>query len=149
MMEWLPRLWEHIDVRGDDECWPMIGVPAGKYGQIWFGRSSILAHRLMYELVNGKLPRRHVVMHACDNPPCCNPRHLVAGTQRDNMRDMMAKGRKVQSHAACRLTDEQVRAIRRRTDPHTVLASEYGVSATTIRWVRSGKRYARVAQDPA
>lgn len=37
--------------------------------------------------------RGQVVMHSCDNPPCVNSRHLSAGTQRDNVRDMHAKDR--------------------------------------------------------
>jgi HNH endonuclease len=34
-----------------------------------------------------------VIMHTCDNPRCINPKHLVLGTQAENIRDMMAKGR--------------------------------------------------------
>jgi hypothetical protein len=48
----------------------------------------------MYELANGAtLGRTEFVLHRCDNRLCCNPAHLFVGTQRENIRDMMAKGR--------------------------------------------------------
>lgn len=51
------------------------------------------AHRLLYFALHPDTPEHLVVMHTCDNPACVNPEHLVAGTVRDNMLDMHAKGR--------------------------------------------------------
>ena len=33
------------------------------------------------------------VRHSCDNPRCCNPDHLLVGTQADNVADMMERHR--------------------------------------------------------
>lgn len=52
-----------------------------------------LAHRIAYEAAFGAPPPDRLVMHHCDNPPCCEPDHLFVGTQTDNMHDMWAKGR--------------------------------------------------------
>lgn len=81
----LERLWEKVDKRGADECWEWQGtrLPRG-YGQI----DKRYVHRIVAGAKKGE-----VVRHTCDNPPCCNPRHLVKGTQKENLADMVAKGR--------------------------------------------------------
>lgn len=64
------------------------------YSQVnWRPSGRILVHRLAYEQINGPIPHGHVVCHRCDTPNCVNPSHLFVGTQKDNLRDMFAKGR--------------------------------------------------------
>lgn len=136
----MARLWEKIDVRGPDECWPWTGgTNHGGYGHLQehTGRRH-LAHRL----VIAALPTE-VVMHSCDNPPCCNPAHLTISTQAQNMRDMVSKGRslKGERHWNAKLTPAQVEAIK--ADPRSSLqaAPDYGVNAATIRKIRRGIRW--------
>lgn len=58
------------------------------------------AHRWAHLRFKGPIPPGHVVMHLCDNPPCVNPDHLKAATQKENMQDCLKKGRyEYQKHA--------------------------------------------------
>lgn len=95
------RFWSFVDKSGGpDACWPWQGAKLKGYGQFRRDGNRRVAHRLAYEYSNGPIVghRPHtddelVVMHACDNPPCCNPAHLSLGTDLTNIRDMIAKGR--------------------------------------------------------
>ena len=50
-------------------------------------------HRKAWAEANGPIPEGLQVLHHCDNPRCYNVEHLFLGTQADNLRDMVAKGR--------------------------------------------------------
>ena len=94
------RFWCKVDVRAPAECWDWQGQATGSgYGRIKWGGRLESAHRVAYELTFGPIPDDHagyhgtVIRHSCDNRLCCNPRHLLAGSQADNVRDMVERGR--------------------------------------------------------
>jgi hypothetical protein len=94
---WLDRFRSKIEVKpsGCHE-WTAAKTKSG-YGVFTVIDITVLAHRLAHRLNGGE--SAEVIMHTCDNPSCCNPDHLVAGTYVDNMADMDAKGRRVVSRA--------------------------------------------------
>lgn len=63
------------------------------YGRIKKNGKTQFAHRIAWERVNGTIPEGMLVLHSCDNPPCCNVNHLRLGTHQDNTNDMMDRGR--------------------------------------------------------
>jgi len=91
------RFWDRVD-RTQPECWVWTGeTNRFGYGRFEFRyngtRTRILAHRLSLILIGQRLTDTDVVRHTCDNPPCVNPEHLLVGTQADNIRDAIERGR--------------------------------------------------------
>lgn len=88
------RFWAKVDRRGPEECWPWIGtIDVYGYGALSRDGRVVKAHRMALELHSGVIPDNHSVCHRCDNPPCCNPAHLFAASQAENLLDMYRKGR--------------------------------------------------------
>lgn len=87
------RFWAKVERRSADECWLWAGaVGPGGYGRYRFHGVRSAAHRVAFEIANGREPYPFA-LHHCDNRLCCNPAHLWEGDHRANMRDMVAKGR--------------------------------------------------------
>lgn len=95
----LRRFWAKIDRRGDNECWPWTGAKTQKgYGRVGpqAHNGEAYAHRVMWKLANpdkhiqrntSRGPGPMVIRHSCDHPWCVNPRHLLCGTQKENVKD--------------------------------------------------------------
>jgi len=76
-------------------CWEwQKALNPNGYGKAYFNGKLRQSHRISWILHRGKIPVGLFVLHHCDNPICVNPDHLFLGTQKDNMHDMIAKGRK-------------------------------------------------------
>jgi hypothetical protein len=95
------RLWAQVTIGAPDECWPWTGgVSAKGYARLRLksgNRLKIRAHRAAYLVTYGEIPEDMMIMHDCDNPRCCNPRHLRAGTNAENVRDAFSRGRRPQN----------------------------------------------------
>jgi hypothetical protein len=149
------RAWAKVDRQGPDECWPWVGKRTGLgYGRFWSGEKEVFAHRFISGVVDGPLGEAVVVRHSCDNPPCCNPAHLLRGSQADNIRDMDERGRRVlaprpgESNPNARLTAAEVREIRAKRDGGQTLrmiGQQYGVTPQCIRRICLGQTW---SSDP-
>ena len=107
-------------------------------------------HRWMHWKNTGETPE--VVMHLCDNRKCINPKHLKSGTQSENMRDMVSKGRNRnggsgEKHPLHKLTSEDVKWIRTWISlGHTQksIAKPFGVAKSTVSKIKLGKAWKEI-----
>lgn len=91
----LQRLLNKVIIDDATDCWEWQGATNNiGYGMIRDEQKMRTTHRVSYEEHNqAKIPDHLIVMHSCDNTVCVNPAHLSLGTRRDNMQDMLRKGR--------------------------------------------------------
>jgi len=147
----LARLMRKVSI-APDGCWNFTGfkLPNG-YGRIQGFSRPVLAHRFSYELHLGTIPDGLCVCHKCDNRKCVNPDHLFLGTHKENLQDMVDKGRarphgpmpktRNMAHWNAKLTPEQINEIRsRRNEPRKKLAVEFGISARYASSIICGKK---------
>ena len=147
----------------DDTCWTWTGHKTRDgYGVMSGERRGdppLRAHRVAYELRHGPIPEGLSILHACDTPACCNPLHLRAGTNAENVADKVERDR--QSRMALRggdnpnanLTERAVADIRRmlardgsRATSKIVLA-RYQITRATLHLIRHGKTWRHVTTD--
>jgi biotin operon repressor len=141
------RLRRYIVIGDIDECWLWIGRrDRDGYGSLSVDRTSRHVTRIIWELLFGQIPSGLCVCHTCDNPPCCNPKHLWLGTNQDNVNDMMAKGRHVVGNR--KLSAEQVLEIRdlvkRNEISNVKIAELYGVSNQLVGLIARRKIWVHV-----
>lgn len=142
----IAQFWAKVDqTGGPDACWPWLGslFKQTGYGQCHFLGKKDNAHRVAFFLTNGSIPTGLYVLHDCDNRPCCNPNHLKAGTQRQNIHDGIGRGRPIGSgHKHCgsasvraKMTEDGVAAMRAEYATGSTqreLAEKYGIQPVTV-----------------
>ena len=130
------RFWSKVHVARPSECWEWQKAKRedgyGMFATGNGGRRKVRAHRFAWAWFHGRDPGSGVVRHECDNPSCCNPAHLLIGTQRENVADTFARGRQ---HTTAKLDAAQHSEIVKRWgrgERQVDLAAEFGVSQATI-----------------
>lgn len=130
-----------IDISG---CWIWTGY-LSRVGRprITYKNKRLETHRFSYTVFKGEIPKGLCICHRCDNIKCVNPKHLFAATQKENMRDCVAKGRcksglnRVgEKNYNAQLNSEKVIMVRdlyRQGSSIKQLAKEYNVSQDLIR----------------
>lgn len=138
----IDRIFRRLNIVG--ACWEWSGARRNGYGVMSVNNERPYVHRLLYEIDNGPIPPGMHICHKCDNPACCNPAHLFAGTHADNMGDMAKKGRSAlgERNGKVKLTAEQITAIRDDWRPLAEVSVDYGVSVPHISRIRRGERRA-------
>lgn len=169
----LARFEAKIIPEPNSGCWLWLGTVSEGYGHLFAGGRVQSAHRLAYEHWNGCIPDGECVCHRCDVRLCCNPAHLFAGTQKDNIDDMRNKGRAFwltnpeefrrvrvgrvlhggkqahgERHPRARLTASAAREIVRSPLSDTEAARQFGVHPATVWHVRSGTTWHRATGLP-
>ncbi|SRR6266404_6440593 len=87
-----------------DGCWHWT---AGLFKKLGYGKFNLngttsYAHRVMFMMIKGEIPKGYDICHTCDNRLWINPEHLFLGTRADNMKDARNKGRlRQQKTTAC------------------------------------------------
>ena len=137
MLAWLETQYD----LNENGCWVWRG-PTDKFGHgrvKWKNRPS-LVHRQYWLLSGREIPEGLHICHAVGCAKACyNPNHLRADTGSANMLDRHADGTVV-----CKLTPDDVRAIRADTRPLQVIGQEYDVHLSTVSKIKSRQAWSWV-----
>lgn len=143
----------HVKGLQSNDCWEWIAHrhidgPA----LITVQGKQIPASRYAYSILVGEIPEGLIVRHTCDNPGCVNPRHLIVGTQLDNIQDMVDRQRQHhpigELNPKAKISEANAKYIKevwqkgsRGEYGSKALALRFGVCYVTIQEIGSGKRW--------
>lgn len=161
----IKNFWAKIRVCGSEDCWPWTSTTFSfGHGCFYFKYKLFKASRIAYYITYGIDPGNFMVLHNCDNPACCNPKHLSLGTTQDNTRDRTTRGRSAigdkngsrkhpeklargERSGMSKLTEYTIKDIKQQ---HSLgksgaeLAREFGINKSTACRIIKGKSWAHM-----
>lgn len=160
----IERFWR-LTRKSDQSCWIWTGaLTYDGYGRIrpGTGHLYVTVHRFSWEMHHGSIPNGLCVLHRCDVRTCVNPSHLFLGTNRDNIDDMVRKGRtckgrtvlpraRGENNGHAKVTEAIVRVIRKRHEvgeSFAAIAREYGLHRGHVRAIVIGESWKHVSLEP-
>lgn len=139
------RFHGNYEIITETGCWIWLLSPTFYgYGVFCINNIRHRAHRYSWFMHYGEIPNGMMVCHSCDIPACVNPSHLFLGSQRENILDMISKGRQRPSNIRgikaynAKLTDEKVLEIIKSKEKPIFFAEKFGISKTLVYRIRSG-----------
>lgn len=115
-----------IQLNPKNQCWEWKGeIGYGGYGRMYHKGRSRVAHRIVYELVVGEIPKGLQLDHLCRNRCCVNPKHLEPVTRYVNI-----------------LRDQGAAAIHARKN-YCIRGHKFDLKNTGILSPSKGRKYAR------
>lgn len=100
----------------EKKCWLWIGAKHRQgYAIISYKRKPSLGHRVSWMVYKGEIPESMKICHICDVTSCVNPEHLFLGSQKENVKDAVEKGKFYGRNLGKRRTKlnwDQVQSIR-------------------------------------
>ena len=149
------RFWSKVDIKSEEECWPWKeSTNSDGYGQFSVGgqktQRKLSSHRVAKTLSMGEeIEEGKLILHACDNPPCCNPGHLFIADHQTNMDDMVSKDRSAISYGRAKVDWDIVDSIRNSNLSGNQLAIDYNLSKGSISDIRNNKIWKEEYRDVA
>jgi hypothetical protein len=135
----------------DDGCHICISHSKNKQGypQIMRDGKHQRMNRYVYEQNFGKIPQGMVIRHSCDNRACINPKHLLLGTQKDNIQDAIRRDRNAKGEmiGSAKLSREEVLEIFNSKKKNVDLAKKYGVSAMAISYIQNKINWKQITKE--
>ncbi len=138
-------------------CWIWQAGTRGKtgYGSFKYNKKTIDAHRMVWMLSFGEIPKGLYVCHTCDNRLCVNIEHLFLASPKDNWLDGVNKGRikpgspikfqpgHISSQRKISLRDagEIIRLYRETKITQKQIGEKYNISSRAVRYILSGTTY--------
>jgi hypothetical protein len=144
------RFYERVEPDLNSGCWLWTGtMDECGYGRVR-GPIKTRAHRMSYMWNVGDIPDGRIVMHKCDTPACVNPNHLRVGTQLENIKDRVVKGRcnggsqpGERSPLAKITAADAANIVARRANGETFgsIGKDYPISVVQVRRIAIGQRW--------
>lgn len=132
-------------------CWLWTkAIGKNGYGVLNIKGILFYAHRYSWELNYGKIPKNMFICHKCDVRNCVNPKHLFLGTNHDNVKDMIRKGRnnspKGSNSPKAKLTEEDVIKIKNllKTEKTADLAKLFNIGKRQIIYIKNNQSWKHV-----